>query len=458
MSKFNFALSTKILAIFIAATFTVFVYIAYSVIGSIKSSTYVSESQKAKILLDLVATEVGMNMYLGLETEGAQKAKELLSYQDVLSISVLAPSGKTIAHFDATNISADALQDAIKVKKTVTDSLSGQEVAVLELYYSNRNYLRLINNFEQMLIKFFGVATVIFMIALFFIRRLLSPLSDIASRMREYTPGKQIVFTRKESEDEIGSIISSFDDMQKNIDSFLEEIRKKDSELMRQSKMKALMDMINAIAHNWRQPINAIAIMLQDFELAHRYGELDGEYIEQNVARSMDIIHKMSKTIDDFRMFFMSSGKEESIDVSVIAKEVLQAFEEQLMSANIEIKIDGKGFVIDGQKELLRDVLSTLISNAKDAITDKQEQNPAFKGEIIIKLDADKKTIECKDNGIGMNEEVLSRAFEPYFTTKEQGKGVGLGLFMARTAIANMNGELTLASKKDGLLVSISFQ
>lgn len=457
MGKISFALSTKILASFIAATLAVFVYIAYSVIGSIKDSTYVSGSQKATILLDSVATEIGMNLYLGLETEGIQKAKELLSYADVLSISIMTPNGKTIGHFGALNIGEEALQDAIRVKKTVKDSLSGKDVAILELYYSNRNYLRLINNFEQMLVQFFGVATVIFALTLFFIRRLLSPLSDIAERMREYTPGKQIVFDRKDSDDEIGSIMSSFEAMQKNIDNFLGEIRKKDSELMRQSKMKALMDMINAVAHNWRQPINAIGVMLQDFEFAHHYGELDEAYLKKNVAKSMELINKMSKTIDDFRLFFVSNEREESIDIGEIAKEAANAFEEQLSSLNIRIRIDGDGFVVIGQKELLRDVISSLILNAKDAISERLAENPNFKGDITIKLDPQNKRFECVDNGGGMSEEVLARAFEPYFTTKEQGKGVGLGLFMARTVVANMNGELTLANKKDGLSVVIVF-
>ncbi len=275
--------------------------------------------------------------------------------------------------------------------------------------------------------------------------------------MREYTPGKQIVFDRKDSDDEIGSIISSFEAMQKNIDNFLGEIRKKDSELMRQSKMKALMDMINAVAHNWRQPINAIGVMLQDFEFAHQYGELDEGYIKKNVSKSMELINKMSKTIDDFRLFFVSNEREESIDIGEIAKEAANAFEEQLSSLNIRIRIDGDGFVVIGQKELLRDVISSLILNAKEAISERLVENPNFKGDITIKLDPQNKRFECVDNGGGMSEEVLSRAFEPYFTTKEQGKGVGLGLFMARTVVTNMNGELTLANKKDGLSVVIVF-
>ncbi len=453
----NFTLSSKILASFILASLAVFLYIAYSVVVSVKASTYISEKEKAGILLDSVASEIGMSLYLGFDAQGVQKAKELLSYPDVLSISIMTASGRTIGHFGALNLGDDALKEAIKVKKVVKDSVNGKDIAVLELYYSNRNYLRLINNFEQLLIKFFAVSTLIFALTLFFVRRLLSPLEEIAENMREYIPGKNIVFDRKESDDEIGSIISSFNAMQTNIDSFLEEIRKKDSDLMRQSKLKALADMINAVAHNWRQPLNAVGIMLQDFEYAYQYGELDEAYIKENVSKSMEILNQMSKTIDNFRLFFTSSSKEESIEVGEIAAEVVGAYEEQLSSINTRIRIDGDSFVIIGQKQLLRDVVSSFVSNAKDAIEERLSENANFKGDITIKLDAEHKRIECIDNGGGMSEEVLIRAFEPYYTTKEQGKGVGLGLFMSRTVIANMNGELTLANKNGGLSVLISF-
>jgi signal transduction histidine kinase len=457
MRKKSFTLSAKILASFIAASLAVFLYIAYSIVVSIKESTYISEKEKATILLDSVASEIGMSLYLGFDAQGIQKAKELLSYPDVLSVSITTASGKVIGQFGALNMGEDAIKEAIKVKKVVKDSVSGKDIAVLQLYYSNRNYLRLINNFEQLLFKFFAISTLIFSLTLFFVKRLLSPLSDIAERMREYIPGKNITFKRKESDDEIGSIIASFEAMQTNIDTFLEEIRKKDGELMRQSKLKALADMINAVAHNWRQPLNAIGIMLQDFEFAHQYGELNEAYIKENVAKSMELLNQMSKTIDDFRLFFVSSTKEESIDVGEIAAEVVAAYEKQLSALNIRIHIDGDGFLIMGQKEFLREVIGSFISNSKDAIGERLQKDLNFKGDIAIKLEPENKRMECVDNGGGMSEDVLARAFEPYYTTKEQGKGVGLGLFMSRTVIANMNGELAIANKNEGLSALISF-
>ncbi len=451
----GFALSAKILATFIAASLAVFLYIAYSVVVSVKENTYISEREKASILLDSVASEIGMSLYLGFEDQAVQKTKELLSYPDVLTIEIHNISGQSIGRFGALNMGSEALKDAIIVKKTLKERVSGKEIGSLELYYSNRNYLRLINNFEQMLFKFFAVAALIFALALLFVRHMLAPLGVIAEKMREYIPGKRISFENNHQNDEIGSIIASFKTMQVNIDSFLDEIRRKDSELMRQSKLKALADMINAVAHHWRQPLNAIGIILQDMEFAYKYGELDENYIKTNVATSMAILQKMSKTIDDFRLFFMSSDEKEEIDLFVLAMEVMNAFEEQLSSSDIGIRIEGSGFFVSGQRALLKEVLATLVSNSKDAILERH--GGKIRGDITIRLDAQKRELECCDNGGGMPEEVLLRAFEPYYTTKEQGKGVGLGLFMSKTVLANMGADISLANTKEGVCVKLKF-
>ena len=171
----------------------------------------------------------------------------------------------------------------------------------------------------------------------------------------------------------------------------------------------------------------------------------------------MELINKMSKTIDDFRLFFVSNEREESIDIGEIAKEAANAFEEQLSSLNIRIRIDGDGFVVIGQKELLRDVISSLILNAKDAISERLAENPNFKGDITIKLDPQNKRFECVDNGGGMSEEDLARAFEPYFTTKHASAGTGLGLYMSKMIINNsMKGFIVAKNCNDGVCFTIT--
>ncbi len=458
MDKVNFSLSTKILASFIAAMLAVFAYFAYSVVINIKDGMLVSEKEKGALLLSSVAPDIGMSLYLGFEAQSAQKAKELLEYQDVLSIDVKTIDGRSIGHFESLSATSEDLKRAIKINKTIKDSISGKQIATLEMSYSNKNYQRLIDNFKELIFKFGAIAALIFAFTLMFVKWLLSPLSTIASKMREYVPGKNITFDRNESDDEIGSIITSFEAMQVNINSFLEEIRTKDGELMRQSKLKALMDMISAVAHHWRQPLNAIGIILQEFRYAYKFNELNEAFIEKNIDIGMGILNGMSKTIDDFRLFFASNEKEESVDIGKASSDAIESLANQPLSKEITIEIHGDNFFVTGQKELLTDVIAQVVSNAKDALNEKIADNKDFKALIAISLNPDKKSFECRDNGGGMSAEALGRVFEPYFTTKEQGKGVGLGLFMARTVIANMNGELSVSNTDDGFSVLIEFE
>lgn len=454
MDKVNFSLSTKILASFIAAMLAVFAYFAYSVVINIKDGMLVSEKEKGALLLSSVAPDIGMSLYLGFEAQSAQKAKELLEYQDVLSIDVKTIDGRSIGHFESLSATSEDLKRAIKINKTIKDSISGKQIATLEMSYSNKNYQRLIDNFKELIFKFGAIAALIFAFTLMFVKWLLSPLSTIASKMREYVPGKNITFDRNESDDEIGSIITSFEAMQVNINSFLE----KDGELMRQSKLKALMDMISAVAHHWRQPLNAIGIILQEFRYAYKFNELNEAFIEKNIDIGMGILNGMSKTIDDFRLFFASNEKEESVDIGKASSDAIESLANQPLSKEITIEIHGDNFFVTGQKELLTDVIAQVVSNAKDALNEKIADNKDFKALIAISLNPDKKSFECRDNGGGMSAEALGRVFEPYFTTKEQGKGVGLGLFMARTVIANMNGELSVSNTDDGFSVLIEFE
>lgn len=457
MQKSSLSLSTKILASFIAATLAVFAYFAYSVVISVKESMLTSEKDKAGMLLNAVSQDIAMSLYLGLEKQGAEQARELLTHPDVLAVSLIGGDNKIIGGFESIGADPEELKKAIRVTRPIKDSLTGKHIATLDLKYSNRNYKRLLDDFKDILTKFIAISAFIFIFTLLYVKKLLSPLSQIAGTIREYVPGKKIAFDRKESDDEIGTIITSFKAMQNNIDASLEEIRKKDGELMRQSKLKALMDMMNAVAHHWRQPLNAIGIILQDFKYAYKYEELDEKYIETNVEISMGLLNNMSKTIDDFRLFFASSEKEEQISVLNIINEALLAIRSQMSFLNIKIEISGDDFIVSGQKELLRDVCHSIITNSKDAICEKSEHNRGFVGEITIKLDPALRTVEFLDNGGGFCDEAMSRVFEPYFSTKEQGKGVGLGLFMSRTAIANMNGDLTVSNENGGAKVLISF-
>ena len=244
-----------------------------------------------------------------------------------------------------------------------------------------------------------------------------------------------------------------------------EEVEKnmEKSRLMaQQSKLAAMGEMIGAIAHQWRQPLNAIGLMIQDVRAAYTYGELDPEYIQSFEDRAMSQVNFMSKTIDDFRMFFKTDREKTVFSAMGAVKAAIELISIQFGANGISIELesnfdDGETNVL-GYPNELKQVVLNLLSNSKDAIYDKRKHlGEKFDGFIWVSISKeDKLCINVSDNGTGISESVAGRIFEPYFTTKQPGKGTGIGLYMSKMIIKNsFNGDIAFKNSDAGAVFTI---
>jgi PAS domain S-box-containing protein len=232
------------------------------------------------------------------------------------------------------------------------------------------------------------------------------------------------------------------------------ENQKKDKLLLQQSKLAAMGEMIGAIAHQWRQPLNTIAIKLQFIEDDYEDGLLDKEYLAKYSKESMELVTFMSKTIDDFRNFFSIDKTKTVFDIKNKIIETANILLIQFKNHNVELEIQGDSFTCLGHANEFQQVILNLLNNAKDALSENKTKNP----KIIIKLESDAKNgyIKISDNGGGISKDILERIFEPYFTTKEEGKGTGIGLYMSKMIIeGNMKGTLYATNDSDGAIFTI---
>jgi PAS domain S-box-containing protein len=273
------------------------------------------------------------------------------------------------------------------------------------------------------------------------------------------------------SEGEITGIISSGEDitalrqhqhrleelnknLEKEVALQLEEIRNKDQMMLQQSKMAAMGEMIGSIAHQWRQPLTALSLNKDLLVDDYRHGELDDEKIstfDQNVTRT---VNYMSDTIDDFRNFFQPSKDSKAFNIVEATHKSSEMVMSQLKNHSISLKINSteKIVTIDGFENEYRQVVLNLINNAKDAIL-KQQGELEIKGCIEINLIKQDEEVQVSvaDNGGGIPTQIISRIFEPYFTTKFQSQGTGIGLYMAKTIIEdNMHGRIEVTSSPLG--------
>jgi PAS domain S-box-containing protein len=231
------------------------------------------------------------------------------------------------------------------------------------------------------------------------------------------------------------------------------ELKNKEKIILMQSKFAAMGEMIANIAHQWRQPLNALSLLISNCILNYKLKTLNDKEIEEFQKKASELIEYMSKTIDDFRNFLSPVKNKSLFSISKAIDKALEFMSSTLKKHNIKVIKDIKNIEICGVENELIQVLINIFNNSKDAFLNKE-------GEKFIKIKAyikdDKVILDIEDNAGGVSKEILDRLAEPYFTTKFKSQGTGLGLYMSKTIIEKtFNGKLEISNIKNGLRVRI---
>jgi len=230
----------------------------------------------------------------------------------------------------------------------------------------------------------------------------------------------------------------------------VEELRRQEQLLIRQGRLAAMGEMISNIAHQWRQPLNTLGLIIQELPTYYERDLLSREYLDGSVSRAMQVINYMSQTIDGFRNFFGPDKEKQTF----LAGEVLERTVAILDAAFSELKLEldvqaDRGAVVYGTPNEYSQVILNILMNAKDALLDRKVPNPR----VVVRLfrEGGRAVLTITDNAGGIPPEIFDRIFDPYFTTKGPEKGTGIGLFMSKTIIEkNMNGKLTVQNTDTG--------
>ncbi len=230
--------------------------------------------------------------------------------------------------------------------------------------------------------------------------------------------------------------------------------REKDHILIQQSRLAAMGEMVHNIAHQWRQPLNALSIILSNIQDDYDCHELSSESLNDTVSRARQLLQRMSTTVDDFRDFFRPDREPGEFDMSQSVEDALFVMEASLKNNNILVEKNlPKGLMAYGYSNQFAQTILNVFANAKDAI--QQHQGPGGRIEVTLSRSGDKGVLAIQDNGGGIPEDVLPKIFDPYFTTKE--KGSGIGLYMSKMIIErNLNGTIAVANRPPGALITIA--
>lgn len=225
-----------------------------------------------------------------------------------------------------------------------------------------------------------------------------------------------------------------------------------------QVRRAAMGEILGVVAHKWRQPLNSLALIIQNMADAWKYGEMDDELMVRSEFRAMEQINLLSRTIDDFRNFLASDTATEQFDPAENVKLViaqLSGWFSDFSALDIRVSDEsGGGLQAVGCQQAFQRVIVNLLCNANDAIQEQQRVSDSkSKGIITVSLTRNEESVVIciEDTGGGIEQSNLAHIFEPYFSTKNKGDGFGLGLYMSKLIVENsMNGNLWFESIPGG--------
>ena len=230
----------------------------------------------------------------------------------------------------------------------------------------------------------------------------------------------------------------------------MEQIRQKDRIMMHQSRLAAMGEMISNIAHQWRQPLNTLGLVIQRLPFFYDTEEFNREFLESSTNEAMKLIQHMSRTIDDFRGFFKIDKEMIAFDVNQVIRQTISLIEASFKAEQVTISIcpEGNPSILGFPNEYSQ-VLLSILHNARDVFSERKRK----KAQVTIHsfMEGETVVVTISDNAGGIAEDIIEQIFDPYFTTKDPDKGTGIGLFIAKNIMeTSMKGRLKVRNAVDG--------
>ncbi len=240
------------------------------------------------------------------------------------------------------------------------------------------------------------------------------------------------------------------DTLERRIEEEVKKNREKDILLIQQNRQAALGEMLDHIAHQWKQPINSISLIAQDMADSSSYGELTDEDVQTTIDKIMSLLEHMSQTIDVFRGFYRPDKEtktfsiRDAIDQALVFIAPVFRYE----SITIELDVDGDMTAFGYPKEYAQALLN-ILANARDVFRKRKTRNPR----VLLRGvgEGGRSVVTITDNAGGIPEAIMDRIFDVYFTTNETSGGTGIGLYMSRNIVEkNMGGTLSAHNVEGG--------
>jgi len=440
----------------------------------IKNILTSSEEDKISLMLNTIKPAIAFDISFNQEEQLHQLLDNILQYSGIKAVQIDYTNQKKILKTKKN----ETTKKLFVYKSSITDPFSKTIIATINISYSNENINNLQNKILIIQWYIFIFTLILFLIFFLYVKKDLNALRTISNSLQKYSKSRTIKPIKlKNKSQEITTIAKIANEMMSDISQYVKELKTFNIELekqveikiqkektqekmmIHQSRQAAMGEILESIAHQWRQPLNNISISVANLELKAILNTIDNATLIEKLQTISLNTNYMSDTIDDFRNFLSPDSKKVLFNPLNSINEVFTILDAQLKSKHIKYTIEEINHVeFLATENEFKQVLFVLINNAKDAILSKIENQKATSGNIHICIYQDNKYnfIDIKDNGVGIKDDIIESIFEPYFTTKFAAQGTGIGLYIAKNIITSrMEGSISVKNLKEGCCFTI---
>jgi len=454
--------------IFFMLNIPIYIFGNYYVKGILQET----EKEKIVLMIETLEPTLALNIFLEQKQQLNNILQNILKFDTIETIKFKIKNQEEILYASENKIDSQLL---FNYSTVIKDPLLGTSVATIELFYSNRHLEEIHRRVLTILSVIFVFSLIVFMMFNLYMRKNFNSLQTIANALKEYIKSKKnkkillettsteivtISEVANEMMDDIDDYVTKLEsfnqELKKQVQEKIKEIQNQENLIIHQSRQAAMGEMLESIAHQWRQPLNIIGIAAANIDMQYKFGTInDAEFEDKMEIISLNLDY-MSTTIDDFRNFLHPGREVQSFNPYKSVQETLLILQAQLKNNGITTTINAYDNILyEGHENEFKQIVFILIHNAKDALkTDKNHTDSHI--EISIYEKEGFGYVEVSDNGGGIKEDIIHSIFDAYFTTKFSSQGTGIGLYIAKNIIeSRMKGKLSVTNLKDGACFSI---
>ena len=492
----NLSINVKVILGIILFTLTIVGIERYQISGNIINQFYEAKKSKNLLLVNTVSPILALNMSLGLDQANIEYLDHIRKENTYITCLELKDSTNKVIYGrgneELTPIHKNENAYIDFYDKIIIDPLSKNKIGSLHLHFSDNDFKQIKSSNLFLTLRLLFITLVLLTVFIVMIRKELLPLKILSNSLIAYDPKlNNLSLIKSDRYDDIGviqnTIISMVDKINthtrilKKVNISLEDkIKKRTYELaelnnsleyrveqevqknkqhqkvmIQQSRHAQMGEVISMIAHQWRQPLNNLSLIIQDAVFQYKVDKLDKNVIATLSKESSKQIRQMSNTIKDFRTFFQPDNVSVEYDINRSIIDAVSIVRPILDAQKVSLDIQSEdGIYIVGFPTELGQGIVNIIMNAKDALMEKNIENKSIK--LSLSLVENNAIIIVKDNGQGIPLEIIDKVFDPYFSTKASSSGTGLGLYMTKIIVEeHMNGKLNISNSDDGVIVRI---